>query len=128
MSPSTPPPWITNITSLSHLRNAALTPLPRFQNIVQPPYRTFSQIVNSPLFGARYLHIAPPNSSEDVARLQDEMARYAEAVERSTGLANGEAVSAIWKPKIVFEPTPPSCHSGQREWLEQVCSGLHVLS
>jgi len=33
-----------------------------------------------------------------------------------------------WKPKIVFEPTPPSCHPDQREWFEKVASGVEVLS
>ena len=33
-----------------------------------------------------------------------------------------------WSPRLVFEPTPPSCHLGQRSWLEKVAPGCHVLS
>jgi sugar/nucleoside kinase (ribokinase family) len=76
-----------------------------------------ADLLSTPLQGAQYLHISPPFSAEDVFRLQTEIARL---VESST--------PGAWEPRLVFEPTPPSCHIGQRTWLESVTPGLHVLS
>nr|XP_031857663.1 uncharacterized protein CI109_006942 [Kwoniella shandongensis]KAA5524735.1 hypothetical protein CI109_006942 [Kwoniella shandongensis] len=87
-----------------------------FQQIVRAPYRTISQLAESPLYNAEYLHISPPYSPEDVAKLQAELAILNESRESS------------WRPKIVFEPTPPSCHPGQKRWVEQILPGIEVLS
>jgi hypothetical protein len=76
-------------------------------------------LLNSPLSGAEYLHIAPPYSPEDLASLLDEMRDCT---------AELKAEAREWRPKIVFEPTPPSCHSGQREWLERILPGIEILS
>ncbi|WRT70892.1 uncharacterized protein IL334_007891 [Kwoniella shivajii] len=88
-----------------------------FQPIVKAPHRTIAQINSSPLHGAEYLHISPPYSPENVATLLDEIDSLKKLdPERS------------WSPKIVFEPTPPSCHPGQKEWLERILSRIQVLS
>nr|XP_019007751.1 pfkB family carbohydrate kinase superfamily protein [Kwoniella pini CBS 10737]OCF46532.1 pfkB family carbohydrate kinase superfamily protein [Kwoniella pini CBS 10737] len=88
-----------------------------FQPIVQARHRTMAQIYQSPLFGAEYLHISPPYSPENVFNLLEEMKTIEENAENQN-----------WKPKIVFEPTPPSCHPGQREWLEKIVPNIEVLS
>lgn len=63
------------------------------------------------------MHISPPFSSQDVSALQDEIARLTQS-----------NTPGSWSPRLVFEPTPPSCHVGQRKWLETVAPGIHVLS
>ncbi|WWD07152.1 hypothetical protein V865_005249 [Kwoniella europaea PYCC6329] len=94
-----------------------------FQHVVKAPHRTMKQLLASPLCGAQYLHISPPWSPEDVSGLLDEMKSLKQ--KRSNG--NSE-INAIWEPKIVFEPTPPSCHPGQKEWLEKIVPFIEVLS
>jgi len=89
----------------------------RFQAVIRPPHRKMADLVQTPLQGASYLHISPPFSAEDVAAFQVEIQRLL-----STG------TPGAWEPRLVFEPTPPSCHSGQRRWLEKVAPGIHVLS
>ncbi|RXK39382.1 hypothetical protein M231_03335 [Tremella mesenterica] len=86
-----------------------------YQHIVKAPHRTLSSLLSTPIYGSTYLHIAPPFSPEDVWRLLEEQNFL-----RSQG--------EIWEPRIVFEPTPPSCHPGQREWLERILPGIEVLS
>lgn len=76
-----------------------------------------ADLVQSPLQGARYMHVSPPFSAEDLAGLQAEIREL---------VASG--TPGAWQPRTVFEPTPPSCHVGQREWLEKVAPGIHVLS
>ncbi|KAK8850710.1 hypothetical protein IAR55_004630 [Kwoniella newhampshirensis] len=88
-----------------------------FQQIVKAPFRTMSQIATSPLYNAKYLHISPPYSPEDVAGLQAELQTL-----------NERSDAPEWRPKIVFEPTPPSCHPGQKQWLEKILPGIEVLS
>ncbi|WVQ86184.1 hypothetical protein IAT38_008352 [Cryptococcus sp. DSM 104549] len=83
-----------------------------FHPVVKAPYRTVRQLDASPLRDAQYLHISPPYSPEDVAAL----------------LKQFDARADGWRPKIVFEPTPPSCHPGQKDWLEQILPGIEVLS
>ena len=81
--------------------------------MVKPPHRTVSCLLDTPLAGAEYLHIGPPFSPEDLAEFLAELTQRADTE---------------WRPRIVFEPSPPSCHSGQREWLERVASGVEILS
>ncbi len=75
------------------------------------------------MFGAEYLHISPPASPQDVCDLLDELRRYNARAE-----ADPPTGDTPWYPKIVFEPTPPSCHPEQRLWLERCLSGVTVLS
>ena len=89
----------------------------RFHPYVKPPHRKFIDLLSTPLQGATYLHISPPFSAEDVFKLQNEIASLGK-----------DCTSKAWEPRLVFEPTPPSCHIGQRTWLESVAPGLHVLS
>jgi hypothetical protein len=84
----------------------------RFQSIVKPPLRTFGTLVKSPLVGARYLHVSPPYSPEDLHAFITEM----------------KASNHPWRPKIVFEPSPTSCHPGQKHWLELIAKDIYVLS
>ena len=89
----------------------------RYHPGVRPPHRKLSDLLATPLQGATYLHVPPPFSAEDLSKLQHEIAQ----------LVSTSAPGA-WEPRIVFEPTPPSCHAGQRVWLESVAEGIHVLS
>ncbi|WWC92495.1 uncharacterized protein L201_007454 [Kwoniella dendrophila CBS 6074] len=88
-----------------------------FQPIVKAPHRTITQLVETPLYGSEYLHISPPYSPEDVSNLLDQLKSLKQLHPEST-----------WDPKIVFEPTPPSCHPGQKEWLEKIAPHIEVLS
>ncbi|WVW80641.1 hypothetical protein I302_102627 [Kwoniella bestiolae CBS 10118] len=88
-----------------------------FQHVVKAPHRRMSQLLDSPLCGAQYLHISPPWSPEDVSGLLDEITSLREA-----------DPTYNWEPNIVFEPTPPSCHPGQKEWLEKIVPFIEVLS
>ncbi|ORX40849.1 Ribokinase-like protein [Kockovaella imperatae] len=88
-----------------------------FQPIVKATCRTMASLIGTPLQGAEYLHISPPFSSQDVATLLSEIHDL-----------NRRSVEGAWNPKIVFEPTPVSCHSEQRQWLEQIAPSVHVLS
>ncbi|WVQ95383.1 hypothetical protein IAU59_002480 [Kwoniella sp. CBS 9459] len=98
-----------------------------FQPIVKAPFRTISQLRGSPLDQAEYLHISPPYSPEDVNELLIQLKKL-NGIDGNP-LTNGhEQGEGEWKPKIVFEPTPPSCHPGQREWLEQILPDIYVLS
>lgn len=81
--------------------------------VVPPSRRTIRSLLETPLFGAEYLHIGPPNSPKDLSVLLGELA---------------DGVAGDWKPKIVFEPAPPSCVPGQKNWLERIASGVEVLS
>ncbi len=85
----------------------------RYEQIVQPPCRTIESLINTPLANAEFLHVSPPFSPEDLFKLQ-------------SGLRQGG--DGGWRPKIVFEPTPGSCHPGQQEWLEKIAPGVEVLS
>jgi len=87
-----------------------------YQSEVKPPLRTMTSLLHTPLRGAEYLHIAS-HRPEDVHALLCEIA----------SLLDGE-VQGAWRPRIIFEPAPPSCHSGQRECLEQILSGVDVIS
>ena len=89
----------------------------RYHPTLKPPHRTLSEMLGTPLEWGTYLHLAPPFSSDDVWKLQEEL-----------GVLAAKGPAGAWRPKLVFEPTPPSCHVGQRGWLEKVCPGLHVLS
>ncbi|ODN92057.1 pfkB family carbohydrate kinase superfamily protein [Cryptococcus wingfieldii CBS 7118] len=84
-----------------------------FQPIVKAPHWSLTEMCASPLRDSEYLHISPPYSPKDVFDLIEEQ-------KASKG--------QTWDPKIVFEPTPPSCHAGQREWLEKILPHIHVLS
>lgn len=84
---------------------------------IRPPRRKLVDLINTPLQGGRYMHISPPFSAEDVLALQSEISHLI-----STG------TPGAWAPRLVFEPTPPSCHTGQKKWLELVAPGIHVLS
>ncbi|ORY28014.1 Ribokinase-like protein [Naematelia encephala] len=86
-----------------------------YQHLTRAPHRTLRSLVATPLHRATYLHVAPPFSPQDLANLLDELATLS---------ASGEK----WTPKIVFEPTPTSCHAGQLEWLEKVTPSVEVLS
>jgi sugar/nucleoside kinase (ribokinase family) len=89
----------------------------RYHPDIKPPHRKLSDLIGTPLQQAQYLHVSPPFSSEDVWALQQEIAKL-----------TSDKVEGAWAPRLVFEPTPPSCHVGQRIWLEKVSPGLHVLS
>lgn len=64
------------------------------------------------------MHVSPPYGPSDMATLLDQMDAYNAAL----------PVEAQWRPKIIFEPTPPACAPDQREWLEKCCGRIHVLS
>ncbi|XAO27565.1 hypothetical protein I312_106421 [Cryptococcus bacillisporus CA1280] len=84
-----------------------------FQPVVKAPHRTVQELFTSPLLHAEYLHISPPYSPENVAVIISDL----------KALPKGS-----WRPKIVFEPTPPSCHPGQKDWLEHILPDIEVLS
>lgn len=84
-----------------------------FQAVVKAPHRTVQELFTSPLLHAEYLHISPPYSPENVAVIISDL----------KALPKGS-----WRPKIVFEPTPPSCHPGQKDWLEHILPDIEVLS
>jgi hypothetical protein len=94
---------------------------PRFEFIQPPPHRTIASLLGTKLYSAEYLHVAAPDSPQDVYKLLDELETYWYDSE-------GNPVPDAWRPQIVFEPTPPSCHTGQKEWLERVAGRVHVLS
>ncbi|OWZ77996.1 pfkB family carbohydrate kinase superfamily [Cryptococcus neoformans Tu401-1] len=84
-----------------------------FQPVVKAPYRTIQELFTSPLLHAEYLHISPPYSPENVAVIISDL----KALPKDS-----------WRPKIVFEPTPPSCHPGQKDWLEKILPDIEVFS
>ncbi|RSH89847.1 hypothetical protein EHS25_001833 [Saitozyma podzolica] len=90
-----------------------------YQHIVKAPYRPLSSLLHTPLALAEYLHVSPPYSPEDLHGL---------LVELDAQNDRGDESNRPWRPKIVFEPTPPSCHAGQKEWLEKILGGIEVLS
>ncbi|KAL1412478.1 hypothetical protein Q8F55_000223 [Vanrija albida] len=79
--------------------------------IVSPTVRTAAQIVQSPLFGAEYLHVSPPYAPSHLRDLLDSL-----------------AAETAWRPKVVFEPHPEIINPGEREALEAIAHRLHVLS
>jgi hypothetical protein len=83
---------------------------------VRPLPRTFLSLINTPIDGAEYLHIGPPYAPEDVCRLLNER-RDVERNEDKTRT-----------PKIVYEPSPVGCHTGQTKFLEEILPFLVVLS
>jgi hypothetical protein len=91
----------------------------RYQHIVKAPYRPLSSLLHTPLALAEYLHVSPPYSPEDLQGLLVELDAHNDL---------GDESNRPWRPKIVFEPTPPSCHAGQKEWLEKILGGIEVLS
>ncbi|WVR08771.1 hypothetical protein IAU60_005829 [Kwoniella sp. DSM 27419] len=92
-----------------------------FHSVVKAPHRSIAELSSTPLYGAEYLHVSPPYSPEEVMTLLKEIG----SAKRN---ARADVRSKPWIPKLVFEPTPASCHAGQREWLERILPGLHVLS
>ncbi|WVF67848.1 hypothetical protein IAT40_002609 [Kwoniella sp. CBS 6097] len=96
-----------------------------FQPIVKAPFRSISQLRASLLDQAEFLHISPPYSPESVNDLLNQL----KELNPSNGNAGTDGDEGEkWAPKIVFEPTPPSCHPGQREWLEKILPDIYVLS
>lgn len=91
---------------------SVLTLCLRYQHVVKPSLRTGTQIAAGPLFGAEYLHVSPPYGPSDLLHLLDEI----------------DAECTGWEPKIAFEPTPSSCHSGERANLERVAPRVEILS
>lgn len=87
-------------------------PTCRYQHVVKPSLRTGAELAAGPLLGAEYLHVSPPYGPSDLLQLLDEID------ETGTG----------WNPKVVFEPTPSSCHPGSRAALERVAGYVEVLS
>jgi hypothetical protein len=55
--------------------------------------------------------VAPPYASSDLLRLVAELEE-----------------AGSWRPKIVFEPMPSSCHPGEKEAFERVAQYVDVLS
>ncbi|OCF35948.1 pfkB family carbohydrate kinase superfamily protein [Kwoniella heveanensis CBS 569] len=96
-----------------------------FQPIVKAPFRTVPQLRASLLGRAEYLHISPPYSPENVNDLLVQLREHNNV--NGNTLTDGDD-NERWAPKIVFEPTPPSCHPGQREWLEKIIPDIYVLS
>jgi hypothetical protein len=109
---------------------------PRYQHVVKAPYRSLSSLLPTPLANAEYLHVAPPYSPQDLHALLVELEAHNDAPTQSQNQSEVSDVNnrvsdpapPSWRPKIVFEPTPPSCHAGQKEWLERILSGIEVLS
>lgn len=83
----------------------------RYQHLSKPAVRTGRELANGPLAGAAYLHVAPPYASSDLLRLVAELEE-----------------AGSWRPKIVFEPMPSSCHPGEKEAFERVAQYVDVLS
>lgn len=81
-----------------------------------PPRRTIDSLKDTPVFGAEYLHVSPPNSPKDLAQILEQL----RVVRNSEG--------SNWSPKIVFEPHPLSCKPEQRAALEEVAPFVDVLS
>lgn len=73
-------------------------------------------MLDTPIDGSAYLHIAPPYAPEDVATLL--------RGQRAFAMAKGR----IWSPKIVYEPSPHGCHTGQQSFLEEILPDTEVLS
>ncbi|RSH87074.1 hypothetical protein EHS25_003563 [Saitozyma podzolica] len=105
-----------------------------YQHIVKAPYRSLSSLLPTPLANAEYLHVAPPYSPQDLHALLVELEAHngdptpTETRREGNDVSVGPNPTSSWRPKIVFEPTPPSCHAGQKEWLERILSGIEVLS
>ena len=67
------------------------------------------------------MHVSPPYAPSDMVTLLDEMDAFHAALSDRT-------IADQWRPKIVFEPTPPCCMPEQRLWLEQCLRRIHILS
>lgn len=96
-------------------RGAALTSH-RYQPLVKPQRRTGAELAQGPLAGAEYLHVAAPYAPSDLLLLLTDMEK------------EGARVPPAWKPKVVYEPPPASCHPGERVSLERVAQMVDVLS
>ena len=94
-----------------------------YQHLIKPHPRSFASITATAIRGARYMHVSPPYSPFDLHKLLDEIDEYRAGL--PVGVQKGEEQ---WRPKILFEPTPPSCVPEQLEWLEKCCSRIHMLS
>lgn len=107
-----------------------------FEHVVKPYPRTFKSIAESCLAGSEYLHVAPPYSPDDILVLLDDMDEYNARCGQRPEADNHNVNCGItkskgkdpWRPKIVYEPTPPACHPLQRGALERACKRLEVLS
>lgn len=82
----------------------------RYRPLVGPVKRSGAEIATGPLAGAEWLHVAPPYSPHDLLEII------------------GELDATEWRPKIVFEPAPNSCHPGQREDFERVMARVDISS
>jgi sugar/nucleoside kinase (ribokinase family) len=59
--------------------------------------------------GASYLHVSSPYSPSNLLQVLDEL-------------------EGPWRPKVVFEPAPASCHPGEKEAFELVAQRVDILS
>ena len=87
-----------------------------FGYINEPPRRSIQSLIDTPVFGSEYLHIAPPYGPEEVITILEDL--------RTVKNGNGET----WNPKIIYEPHPLYCEASQRPLLEQAAPSIDILS
>ena len=87
-----------------------------FGYINEPPKPSIQSLVDSPVFGSEYLHIAPPFGPEEVLTILEDL--------RTVKNSNGET----WDPKVIYEPHPLYCEASQRSLLEQAAPSIDILS